>query len=222
MSPASPEGAGCGHEAARFSAGLAWAEGGIRHEGSDDLISGFLAFNAHLGIQLQKREGECLFCRLPYRTDLAGNPETGRLFGGLLFALLDFALGRASAMRLAPEPAVATVDLRLDYTRANDSGRRLNRQIAFAGGVDYRCPVGPRYCFAQAEVTRMGRRGGCRLAGLEQAAGGQRTGPFPAARLMRSAIAPPSAGPWEAIAPRPGTTSRSEAGRSKSRARPEG
>ncbi|MBC6405572.1 MAG: hypothetical protein GDA41_07610 [Rhodospirillales bacterium] len=38
--------------------------------GSDDLISGFLAFNAHLGIQLQKRQGERLFCRLPYRSGL--------------------------------------------------------------------------------------------------------------------------------------------------------
>ncbi len=115
-------------------------------------------FNEHLGIRFERLAGEELICRLPFRAELAGNPETGTLFGGVLFALLDYALGAASWLKVAPEGAVATIDLRLDYARANDPGRdilasghcyRLTRQIAFARGSAFHAEDEPPLASAQ-------------------------------------------------------------------------
>ncbi len=84
--------------------------------------------------------------RLPFRNDWVGNPQSGVLFGGAIFALLDYALGAACGRAVAPDRVVATIDLRLDYARANLPGRdvlapgecyRLTRQIAFARGTAY-------------------------------------------------------------------------------------
>ncbi len=115
-------------------------------------------FNERLGIRFERLEGEALICRLPFRAELAGNPETGTLFGGVLFALLDYALGAASWLKVTPERAVATIDLRLDYARANEPGRdilasghcyRLTRQIAFARGSAFHAADEPPLATAQ-------------------------------------------------------------------------
>ncbi len=111
-----------------------------------DLIPHDLPFNSHLGIRLERREGERFLYRLPFRDNLVGDPERGLLFGGVLFALLDYALGAACAQAVAPDRVVATIDLRLDYARGNDPGRdvlafgecyRLTQQIAFARGTAF-------------------------------------------------------------------------------------
>ncbi len=103
-------------------------------------------FNELLGIRFERAEGESMLCRLTYSEALLGNPQTGTLFGGALFSLLDFALGTACGRAVAPKSAVATIDLRLDYARANEPGRdvfalgecyRLTRQIAFARGFAF-------------------------------------------------------------------------------------
>ncbi|GAB5467834.1 MAG: hypothetical protein Kilf2KO_08640 [Rhodospirillales bacterium] len=114
---------------------------------TDDPFHGFfktgLPFNERLGIRFEAEEEDALLYRLTMRPELVGNPESGALFGGVLFALLDYALGSACGLKVAPLRAVATIDLRLDYTRSNQPGRdilaegicyRLTRDIAFARG----------------------------------------------------------------------------------------
>lgn len=116
---------------------------------ADETVEKFLTglpFNDLLGIRFDRKADSRLIMRLPFREDLVGNPETGTLFGGVLFSLLDYALGSACWLRLPAGHAVATIDLRVDYARANDPGRdilaegtcyRLTRQIAFARGAAY-------------------------------------------------------------------------------------
>lgn len=122
------------------------------------LIPHDLPFNRHLGIQVDGELDGHVLCRLPFREDLAGDPQSGLLFGGALFALLDFALGAACGRAVAPERVVATIDLRLDYARGNEPGRdilasgecyRLTRQIAFARGSAYHHPDEPPLASAQ-------------------------------------------------------------------------
>jgi len=84
--------------------------------------------------------------RLPWRADLVGNPETGALFGGPVYTLLDYALGTVCAKPFAPWRTIATIDLRVDYTRPSLRGRavlveaecyRTTRHVAFARAVAF-------------------------------------------------------------------------------------
>ncbi len=122
------------------------------------LVRDGLPFNSHLGIRLESVEADHLTCRLPFSEALIGDPQSGRIFGGAIFALLDFALGTACAQAVAPDRVVATIDLRLDYARGNDPGRdvfargecyRLTQQIAFARGSAYHHPDEPPLASAQ-------------------------------------------------------------------------
>ncbi len=130
----------------------------ITKNGIAGLIPHDIPFNRHLGIQVDGQEGEQILCRLPFRDALAGDPQSGLLFGGALLALLDFALGAACGKAVAPERVVATIDLRLDYARANEPGRdilakgecyRLTRQIAFARGSAFHAADEPPLASAQ-------------------------------------------------------------------------
>ena len=48
------------------------------------------------GIRLESIDGDELTLRLPYRTELVGNPDTGVIHGGALTVLLDQTLGIAT------------------------------------------------------------------------------------------------------------------------------
>jgi len=84
--------------------------------------------------------------RLPWRADLVGHLETGALFGGAVYTLIDYALGTACAKPVAPKRTIATIDLRVDYTRPSLRGRaviveaecyRATRHVAFARAVAF-------------------------------------------------------------------------------------
>ena len=71
--------------------------------------------NRALGIEIVEVGTGMARYRLPYRAELAGNPETGVLHGGVITALLDACCGSA-AFNALPEPQpIATLDLRIDY-----------------------------------------------------------------------------------------------------------
>ena len=61
---------------------------------------------------------------MPYDAKLVGNPETGVLHGGAITALLDGASGAAVFAALVDIVPIATLDLRIDYLRPAESGRR--------------------------------------------------------------------------------------------------
>ena len=93
-----------------------------------------------LGFRFEGLEADAPRIRVPFRADLVGDPETGVLAGGLVTTLLDHVGGLAVWVKLGEYQPIATLDLRVDYMRAAESGRdllaegqcfRLTKSIAF-------------------------------------------------------------------------------------------
>jgi uncharacterized protein (TIGR00369 family) len=93
-----------------------------------------------LGFAFEGLEGDRVRLRVPWREDLVGDPDTGVLAGGLVTALLDHVGGLAVWIALDRFEPIATLDLRVDYMRAAETGRdliaearcyRLTHSIAF-------------------------------------------------------------------------------------------
>jgi uncharacterized protein (TIGR00369 family) len=89
--------------------------------------------------------GEAVFV-LPYDPKLVGNPDTGVLHGGAITALLDACSGAAVFASLSEVKPIATLDLRIDYLRAAETGRdvtcratcyRLARNVAFTRALAF-------------------------------------------------------------------------------------
>ncbi|MDA0338320.1 MAG: PaaI family thioesterase [Proteobacteria bacterium] len=99
-----------------------------------------------LGIEILDFGRHSITVKLPYKTELVGNPETGVLAGGVISALLDNACGSAVTARSRTTAAFATLDLRIDYMRPATPGEdvyawtecyKLTRRVAFVRGVAY-------------------------------------------------------------------------------------
>lgn len=101
---------------------------------------------AELGIELIEAEGGEALVRLPYQERLVGNPETGVLHGGVVTTLIDTVCGIAAITAQDPPLPVATIDLRIDYTRPAEPGRavlargrcyKLTHHVAFLDALAY-------------------------------------------------------------------------------------
>ena len=84
--------------------------------------------------------------RLPWREDLAGDPDTGVIAGGAVTTLLDHVCGLAVGATSAEGTRSSTLDLRIDYMRAaaprsGVTGEahcyRITHNIAFVRGQAY-------------------------------------------------------------------------------------
>ncbi len=72
-----------------------------------------VAFSAWLDIRVASVDGERIVLTLDVRPDMAGDPQTGALHGGVLASLIDVACSYAV---IAPtRQSVATIDLRVDF-----------------------------------------------------------------------------------------------------------
>lgn len=94
-----------------------------------------------LGIDVLAAEEDHVIARLPWSEKLVGNPETGIIHGGAVFAFLDQVGGLANACRLYPNfELTPTIDFRLDHLHAPAPGAavdaraecyRLSEHVAF-------------------------------------------------------------------------------------------
>ena len=102
--------------------------------------------NQALGIEIVDFGSGLARLRLPYRSDLAGDPESRILHPGAIYSLLDATFGLAAFMALSTPMRVATLDLRVDTLGPATPGAslhakgecyRLTRTIAFIRGIAY-------------------------------------------------------------------------------------
>ncbi|MCA0927571.1 PaaI family thioesterase [Ruegeria profundi] len=78
-----------------------------------------------LGLNLSTiSEGEAEIT-MPYNPDLVGDPRTGVIHGGAVFAALDTCCGAAVMSHPSAPGATATIDLRIDYMRAATPGLNI-------------------------------------------------------------------------------------------------
>jgi len=99
-----------------------------------------------LGFEITSIDGGVCVARLPYSSDLIGDPSTGVLHGGVVTSLLDTTGGAAVLSAIGKPLALATLDLRIDYLRPSGPGRAIQARvecyktthnIAFTRGVAY-------------------------------------------------------------------------------------
>ncbi len=123
-----------------------------------------------LGLELLEASKEGITIKLPYSTDLVGNPYTGVIHGGAITALLDQSCGMAVAAAIAPELDITpTIDLRIDYMRPAEPHRdvlaythvyRVTRSVVFARGVAYQDDINKPIAHCVATFIRMGMKDG--------------------------------------------------------------
>jgi uncharacterized protein (TIGR00369 family) len=99
-----------------------------------------------LGMRVRETGPGLAVLYLPYREEFVGDPSRGVVFGGVITALLDQALGLAVSCSLEDLRPIATLDLRIDYLRAalpnhtlvgHAECYKVTRAVAFARGFAY-------------------------------------------------------------------------------------
>lgn len=120
-------------------------------EGEDALerirtMSNFTPQCRALGIEVLGISDGAVRTKVPYKPEIAGDPETGVIAGGVITTFLDHTCGMAAFIKLTKPTPIATIDLRIDYMRAAAPGSdvlaeavcyKIGRNVAFVRAVAF-------------------------------------------------------------------------------------
>ena len=85
------------------------------HDQMAALMEQLVAFNRHLGIQIDElRTGFSRF-KIAFRPEFIGDPRRPALHGGITSTLIDACGGAAAWTMVDPHDQVSTIDMRVDY-----------------------------------------------------------------------------------------------------------
>ena len=132
-----------------------------------------LPHNAKLGIRMVEVAPRRCTAFIDYRPDLVGDPARGVLHGGVVTTLVDATAGAAVYASIPGDAALATLDMRIDYLKPTEPGKRLyasaelyrlTRRIAFVRARAYQGARQDRddpanqvaYCIASFMVGSLG------------------------------------------------------------------
>lgn len=110
------------------------------------MMSSFSPHCQALGIEALAIENGVVRARVPYKAELAGDPDTGVIAGGVITTFLDHSCGMAAMIQLRQPTPIATIDLRIDYMRAATPGRdvmaeafchKIGRNVAFVRAIAF-------------------------------------------------------------------------------------
>ena len=127
-----------------------------------------------LGMSVHAAKPEGLTLRLPYSTQIIGNPETGVIHGGAITTLMDTTCGMATLCVLPRFEVCPTLDLRIDYMHPAEAGKdiyghaqcyRVTRDVIFTRGTAYQDDPDQPICQVVGTFMRLGQeiKGGIRF-----------------------------------------------------------
>ena len=126
-----------------------------------------LPHNVALGFDIVSIDPGHSVLVLDYRDEFVANPDTGILHGGVITSLIDVASGAAVYAMVPAGTSVATLDMRIDYLKPAEPGKRifadaevykLTKNVAFVRAAAYQDQSDNRiaHCAASFMVGSVG------------------------------------------------------------------